>query len=317
MRRSVILLQLLLVVGVTPAWAHADSRMPGGHAEPVQTATYRVGPVDLPAYAGYHSIIGASWQKLYSMNDPRIDITIPQDGWLLAFVPRLVDAQGHPLPGLLLHHALLYNRGSATHHVSYPASVLIGMGIEQDLTPIHFPEGYGIPVKAGDHLELIAMFANPFEEPYSGVQFEATMTFQDRQAGLSAPKTLVPVWFGVEDDGEGTGYWVPPGSHERSRQVAFPISGRLILMWAHLHTHARWLTLEDESRRRVIWRARPEQRPDGRLVRVPIWISRRGLHVASGRMYRVAAKYDNPTSRPIDAMANLGIYVHPDSDQGE
>src|SRR5260370_7289510 len=61
--------------------------------------TLREGPMTLPARTGH-----------MKMPQPRdLFWSIPIDGWLLAYAPRLVDARGNAVPGTVLHHTPFWN----------------------------------------------------------------------------------------------------------------------------------------------------------------------------------------------------------------
>src|SRR5260370_41807360 len=61
--------------------------------------TLRVGPVNLPA----------NTRRMKMPHPPDQVWQIPFDGWLLAYHPRLVDANGQAVPGTVLHHTPFLN----------------------------------------------------------------------------------------------------------------------------------------------------------------------------------------------------------------
>lgn len=284
---------------------------PIGAGGTIQTHVYRVGPVDLPRLH-HHPMVHASLAEVFAPGSPRFEIPMADDAWLVAFVPRVVDQQGRPLPGALLHHAMLLNRGSRPYREEEPAPLISAAAAE--LMPVVLPHGYGIPLTGEDLLELRCMFHNPFPLDYAGVFFEVEMTFQYRREGVPDPKAVDVVLFSVEQEGAGGGYWVPPGSHARSRDVQFPFAGTVVFLGAHLHAHAQSLTFEDLTHGHLVWIARPRQVRDGRLVHMPTWASATGWPVSPETRFRVTARYDNPTPEPIDAMGFLAAFVAPDGE---
>src|SRR5260370_2284674 len=89
--------------------------------------TLRVGPVNLPANTGH-----------MKMPQPPDQVwQIPFDGWLLAYHPRLVDANGQAVPGTVLHPTAFWDENRA--HFLCPKK-------END----SFPPGSEMPEWAGD-----------------------------------------------------------------------------------------------------------------------------------------------------------------------
>lgn len=294
--------------------ALASSSTHGGDAPQARSphvVTYEIGPVDLSAQGGHHSMIHSSLEEVFSPMHPRREIRVAQDGWLVAFTPTVADARGRVLPGSLLHHAMLVNVGAASSTASPPPLIYWGVGTGSEMTAFHVPAGYGLPVKAGDRLEMVCMFDNPHQVTHQDVVCQAHLTFQSPQADVPDPRSLVTVWLKV-DPGDGYGYWVSPGAHERSQLVQFPFSGTVVYMAAHLHAHARSFTVEETDPPRTVWVATPNQSADGQLTRVPTWSSPAGWRVTADGRYRLTARYDNPTNSPIDAMGVLGAFMAPD-----
>src|SRR6202795_5353122 len=63
------------------------------------TIVVRIGPMNLPAHTSH-----------MKMPQPRdLEWQIPIDGWLLAYSPERVDANGKTGPGRVLHHSAFWN----------------------------------------------------------------------------------------------------------------------------------------------------------------------------------------------------------------
>ncbi len=285
---------------------------PASHQLSVQTRTLRVGPVALSEHAGHHAMIHSTTDEVFAPEHPKQEILIDREGWVVGVVPRAVNAHGQALPGQLLHHVLLVNRGSAHHRPEGAATMHWGIGTGGDLTAFRFPKGYGLLVRAQDRLELTCMFDNPFHVAYKGVCCEAAVTLQYHQAGVPDLKSLATYWFKV-DPGVGYGYQVPPGRHERAASFQFPFTGTVVFMVAHLHAHAHALKLEEVGSQRTVWTTAPQQTTDGQLQFIPTWSSPKGWHVTPRETYRLTAIYNNPLTTPIDAMGVLGVFAYPDA----
>lgn len=300
----------LSIIGVGCAQTRATTEDYGSH---LRTFTYSVGPVDLPAAHGHHAVIGERFDAVEDPSLPRRWITVPEDGWLTGFVPSVVDQEGQPLPNRLLHHVTLFNRGGTEPSDGTSVSYRWNLGNGAELSPINFPDGYGLRVEAGDQLEMIAMFHNPLGRDFPAVSVQADITFSFQRAGRPELKPLIHVVSNVDGPGH-MGYWVPPGQDERVEEFQFPVAGTVVFMAAHLHAYGQSLTVEDVDRQRVIWVGKAELTPDGQIVRIPTWSSKTGLHVLPEETYRLVVRYDNPTSEPVDAMGFLMAFMNPDSD---
>ena len=117
--------------------------------------------------------------------------------------------------------------------------------------------------------------------------------------------------------GQSNTFDVPPGRHELSADVVFPIPGRLLVVSGHLHDHGESVRLEDAETGRVLVQVAANRDPDGTVHGVArrlfaLW--GRGLRVDAGRRYRVVGVYNNATPDTVrHAMAELiGIFAPDD-----
>src|SRR5205823_7810362 len=77
----------------------ADARVEVLDDAAAQVLTVRAGPINLPARSDHTAVAQA----------PELFLEIPFDCWIVAYHPRVVDADGAVLPGRLLHHVGYWN----------------------------------------------------------------------------------------------------------------------------------------------------------------------------------------------------------------
>src|SRR5438552_2934812 len=130
------------------------------------TITLRVGPMNLPAHTSHMKM----------PQPPDLIWTVPLDGWLLAYHPKLVDAGGNSVPGTVLHHVAFWNENRADFLCPNKEEHIFGAGRETvaTLDATSDAEGHleSVPVKLfvqesgykfanGDVLKISATYDNP------------------------------------------------------------------------------------------------------------------------------------------------------------
>jgi plastocyanin len=187
-----------------------------------RTLTYRVGPVDMRAYA--------TEQALQSTRAPK------RFGYLTAMHARIVDAAGDPVPQerVMLHHVFFVNHGRfrgdrrAGDCKARNGETFYGTGEEDQA--IELPPGYGYKLRKGDRWRVGWMFMN-HRHVRERVYLQYTVTITDE------PRTPVtPYWISVSC-AAGKIYSVPGdgGVHARSRTWTVPRDGRIVAAAAHAH----------------------------------------------------------------------------------
>ena len=147
----------------------------------------RVGPVNLPAHTDH----------MAAAQPPVFFLTIPFDGWLTAFHPRLANSHGHSLPNKLLHHAAFYDTERTDFLCPKSEEHIFGAGGEMNDWPA-IP-GFGYRVKKGDRIRISTMFANPTAKNYPDAFFEVRIDYVVAQTASAEPilKDVYPAWFDV------------------------------------------------------------------------------------------------------------------------
>jgi hypothetical protein len=269
--------------------------------------TVRVGPLDLPAHSSHHAVAQAPDQFL----------TIPFDGWITAYHPRLVDDAGNVLPNHLLHHVAFYNTRRADFLCPQKPEHIFGAGGEMNDWPAN--PGIGYRVHPGDRILIGTMFHNPTATNYPRTYIEVRMEYQLVAPGAPEMRGVYPAWFDVKGCGSSA-YDLKPGTNVISGEFTLEHSGRLIGVGGHLHDYGQQLTLEDLTRHKTIATLHSKLDPQGHILSMPVLLftDRGGYALPKGEEVKVTATYDNLTGKPLPegAMGIVVGYFLPDNDRG-
>lgn len=263
------------------------------------TITLRVGPMTLPA--------NTSHMKM--PQPPDLVWTIPVDGWLLAYTPQLVDANGASVPGRVLHHTAFWNTSRSDFLCPNKEEHIFGAGSE--LTNWAEIPGYGYHVQKGDKIRIETMVHNPTETSYNGVFMEVKIPYAPApEAGAAAPvKSVYPAWMDVQSCGSSS-YDLKAGANENSGTVTVKYDGVLLGVGGHMHDYAKQIVLEDATRREKVVTLEAKTKDNGELLSIPVvtFFDRGGYKFAAGDQLRVTATYDNTTGKALRQGA-MGIVV--------
>jgi hypothetical protein len=259
--------------------------------------TLRVGPVNLPANTGHMKMPqppDQGWQ-------------IPFDGWLLAYHPRLVDANGQALPGTVLHHTAFWNENRADFLCPNKEEHIFGAGSE--MTDWAEVPGYGYRVQKNDRIRIETMVYNPTATSYQKVYLEVAIPFQDAAENATPRKNVYPAWMDVKSCGNSS-YDVPAGKSEKSGTVTVKYDGVLLGVGGHLHDYGRQVVLQDASRKETVATLEAKVNEKGLLESVPVklFLDQGGYKFSAGDILKISATYDNPTGRLLRDGA-MGIAV--------
>ena len=264
------------------------------------TITVREGPMTLPAKTGHMKM----------PQPPDLFWTISIDGWLLAYVPRLVDARGNAVPGTVLHHTAFWNTNRADFLCPNKEEHIFGAGSE--MTSWAELPGYGYRVEKGDKIRIETMVHNPTDTAYDQVYLEVKIPYADAgsdSAAAPAVKSVYPTWMDVQSCGN-SGYDLKPGKNENSGSVTVKYDGILLGVGGHMHDYARQITLEDVTRKEKVVTLDAKLDEKGQLLSIPVvtFFERGGYKFAAGDRLKITATYDNTTGKPLPSGA-MGIVV--------
>src|SRR5437016_3517920 len=198
------------------------------------TITLRVGPMNLPAHTSHMKM----------PQPPDLIWTVPLDGWLLAYHPKLVDAGGNSVPGTVLHHVAFWNENRADFLCPNKEEHIFGAGSE--LTDWAEIPGFGYRVAQGDKIRIETMVHNPTATSYDAAYLEVTIPYRD--AGGVPLKSVYPAWMDVTSCGH-SGYDLPAGPSEKTGSVTLKYDGILLGVGGHMHDFGRQLALEDATQK--------------------------------------------------------------------
>jgi hypothetical protein len=260
------------------------------------TITVREGPLNLPAHTSH-----------MKMPQPADLIwTIPVEGWLLAYSPRLVDANGNAVPGRVLHHVAFWNENRADFLCPNKEEHIFGAGGE--MTNWAEVPGYGYRVEKGDSIRVETMVHNPTDTAYSNVYLEVTIPYQD--ASMSpAVKSVYHAWMDVESC-KDSGYDLKPGKSEETGRVTVKYDGILLGVGGHMHDYAKQIVLEDTTRKETVVTLDAKVDDQGLLESMPVkTFYEQGVYrFGAGDVLKISAAYDNTTGKLLRDGA-MGIVV--------
>ena len=258
------------------------------------TITVREGPLTLPA--------NTSHMKM--PQPPDVFWTIPLDSFLRAYTPRLVEASGQAVPGIVLHHTAFWNTDRSDFLCPNKEEHIFGAGSE--LTDwIEIP-GYGYRVQKGDRIRIETMVHNPTATSYDKVYLEVKIPYADP---TTATKSIYPTWMDVQSCGN-SGYDLHTGKNENVGTVGVKYNGILLGVGGHMHDYAKQITLEDTTRKETVATLDAKVDENGHLLSMPVvtFFDRGGYKFAAGDQLRITATYDNITGKPLPDGA-MGIVV--------
>lgn len=271
------------------------------------TITLREGPINLPA--------NTSHMKM--PQPPDLHWTVPMNAWLLAYSPKLVDANGNEVPGRALHHTAFWNENRVDFLCPNKEEHIFGAGSE--MTNWAQVPGYGYRVQKGDQIRIETMVHNPTGTSYENVFLEVRIPYQEADApGAPARKNYYPAWMDAKSCGSSS-YDLIPGKNIKEGEVALKYSGVLLGVGGHMHDYGRRIVLEDVSRKETVVALDAKVDSQGQLLGMPTvtFFDKGGYKLAAGDVLKISATYDNPTGKMLREGA-MGIIVGafvPDDDR--
>ncbi len=263
----------------------------------------RVGPLHLTANTHHDGIAQAV---------PG-DFEVSFDGWITAYHPRLVDANGQPVPSRLLHHVAIWSASRPDFLCPNKEEHIFCAGGEMNDWPT-LP-GVGYRVRQGDRIRVDTMFHNPTDTAYPQTYLEVTMEYRLASDGPLA--SVYPTWLDVMECGN-SGYDLAAGFTTTSAQFKLAYSGKLLGVGGHLHDYGQRLELKNLTRGEDVAMLDSTLDRQGRILEMPIvtFADRGGYPLAKGDVLRVTATYHNPGEElKQGAMGIVVGYFLPEKDE--
>ena len=285
----------------------AAAKLEVANDQEAHVLTMRWGPLNLPAHGGP--------MQMDTMEEPAPALlTVPFDGWITGYHPRLVNDDGARLPNRLLHHVAFWNTARSDFLCPNHEEHIFGAGGEMNEWP-KVP-GFGYRVHAGDQIRITGMFHNPTAEDYPRAFLEVKIDYQAAGEGQGL-HSVYPAWFDVEQCGRSD-YDLAPGKNVTSGSVTVRYSGVLIGVGGHMHDYAQQLVLEDVTTHDTVADLHAQLDAQGHILSMPIvmFADRGGYRLNRNDVLKATATYENPTGRRLvdGAMGIVVGYFLPDQD---
>jgi hypothetical protein len=284
---------MLGVLTLSIAQDHAPDRVAVGRSDPIETLVHTYGPFDLKP------------QTLQQM--PAVmAITFPEDMWLVGYHTEIVDTSGRELPRELQCHTFM-GTSMPQHHSHENVSGIFSDGY----TPrVDLPAGFGIFFRAGEKVVWNPMFNNrDAQKAAAAMRIELNVIrAKNLPQGLNRLETTFRTIRGSTDL-----YMVPPGTDVRETTFELPGVSKIHVIGTHMHPYGVSVELVNLTRNETVWKAVGSRGGDHRLESMPVYINPAGYAVGPEDRFKLVARYENPTSHPVDAMAGVFILYSPAS----
>lgn len=274
----------------------------------VQKLVYHVGPANLLAGQGADEMAEKPIKLNFQVSEPV---------WIIAFEPKILDANGRELPGRLLHKAILSNK-----HDENPVCSGGGSGnpfavATSTLTKVELPEGFGYPLIPEDPLEAKVTFQNGTGQDYTDVTFafELTAIPMDKTAGFNDVKTILL----DTDPCEYKPIALEPGKFlEKSQTFTIAKGGSLMVANGVLSDYgvSVALTHQNEGKATLVpfWRAEAEFDESHQIINLSPnpFIDMAGKKIANGDKLTLGVTFDNYSDEWKNAATGAAmIYLAP------
>ena len=228
-----------------------------------------------------------------------------EDNWLVGYRVEMTDAGGQKLDRELMCHTFFGSR-VPRHDFHDELRGIFSDGYTQG---IRLPPGFGIFFKAGEKAVWLPMFNNRNPE-LANASMKVTLELVPARKVSGGLRELHTTFQSVQMPHL---YYVPPKKQDaRESSFLLPFGGRIHVMGTHLHPYGVSIELINVTRNESVWKAVGTRNEAGRLVEMPVYSSDEGYPVEKDDLFRLVATYENPTERPVDAMAGIFILYAPD-----
>ena len=249
-----------------------------------------LGPIDLPAHSSHHM------RQL-----PVQEGVFPFDMTIRGYRTHVTDADGDPVPRIVLHHMNLLDPGRRELFLPIMLRVLAA---SHETRPVRKPGWlFGLPIRGGSPFLALTMLHNPTDKDYEGVTVHLTLEYERDEILPLYPVTPFHL-DAMYPEVTATKAWdLPPGRSTKSWDARPAIRGLIIGLGGHLHAHATRLTLRNLTTGEVLYDVRPKVDEAGRIVDIPMLMHYGrgvGALVVPDHTYRITAEYRNPSDSVIE-----------------
>lgn len=335
-RKTLEVFALIAVVGTAAWFAVGDRSVP----EP-RTFSHTTSPVTVDNI--YPSMFGPTENK----TDLKLYNGAPELVWVTGYSATMIDPNGaQKSQEFMCHDTLSFHRPQGRGQIFGALQTeqrLFTLSQGQD--SIRFPEGFGIPMSAGEELMLQSQILNLREEGIGQtVSHKIETQYIPESATTSPMKALAMVSGGIavdvldpqaqepaedpmscapdaggqrtfnRDGKEITAHWVVRPGYERRETVLgrmFPIDTTAHYISVHMHNYGKSLELVDETTGETVFKSICTPSADGHgLAKTTSFSSESGVRVYKDHVYKVISEYDNTSDKDQTAMAFIFVYFH-------
>ena len=233
----------------------------------------------------------------------KMAFAFPEDVWLVGYRAEITDAEGNELDRELQCHSFLGT--SAPQHMHH-AEDIVGIFSDGYTNSFRFPSGFGLLLKAGEKVIWDPLFNNrSLHQTTAAMRMTLSVI---RAAKLRHP--LKPLSMAFRTIQFPDLYYVEPGEDIRESTFQLP-AGTIHAMGTHIHPYGVSIEVINLTRNQPVWKAFGARNADGRLMSMPTYRNPSGYEVGAADRFKLVAVYENPTDKPVDAMAGIFIFYSP------
>jgi len=283
----------------------AASLLAAGAAARAQTRRWVLGPVEMKG-------------KQVPMMGPYIlkSLEFEKPGWVRRFKTVVLDREKKPVEDSTVFCHATFRMAERFRNLGRTLTVSEGFN------EIAFPEGFGLPVDAGEKHAFNLMLQSDGPEHDGMYYFDVTVDMVER----GGPEKLKSLIFRLIDitsfvdqedaipmPGMPLEWWVPPGKHVYRQKFSQITSERVHYMSAHIHRYGTGYRLMHPASGTILFDGKTVQDGARRLEGVSDYSSVEGILLREGEEYEFSVFYDNPLKTNIAAMGTLSLFARPEA----
>jgi hypothetical protein len=225
--------------------------------------------------------------------------------WVIGYKTSTLDSKNRPPAENYLCHTFFGN--AAVHQPDdpeLPPRPMSALYTDAFTPQVRLPEGFAVRLDPEDNLEWMPMFNNRGSGP-AEVRMKCELSVI-REKHLRKP--MRRLYSSLHSVKSPHLYFVPSGRHEQDAVFELPFEGKIHFIGTHIHPYGESIELRNESRGERIWIGSKKTDAAGRMNGMEVFSSVEGYPVQLLDRFRLISTYDNPTAKPVDAMAGVFLF---------
>lgn len=242
-----------------------------------------IGPVDVPQGGPVIAI-------------PTASLTFPVNGWLNGYDFEVVDSSGAEVPS----GVAVVNVYSVGERELFSPLALRLAAIAGGTPSATLPRFIGYRAFRGDTVVVTTRLHPSATRAYAGLRARIRFPYVSASAFIGALR-IQPFAMEVLPPGDTHTFDLPQGPSAQSWEGKPAVSGRILGFGTHVDRWATALVLEDRTSGDTLWHASFTPAADGSVKALPAvrFVSKLGLSLRTGHVYRLTVQYDNRSGAPI------------------